>query len=90
MNLLIKQKQTHRPREIIYGWVGVGIVREFRIKFTHSCILNEWKTRSYYTVQETAQGYVAVLMGGEFGGEWIIVYVWLSPFAVHLKLLQHC
>ena len=24
-------------------------------------------------------------MGGEFGGEWIRVYVWLSPFAVHLK-----
>ena len=25
-----------------------------------------------------------------FGGEWIHVYVWLSPFAVHLKLSQHC
>ena len=25
-------------------------------------------------------------MGEEFGGEWIHVYVWLSPFAVHLKL----
>ena len=23
-------------------------------------------------------------------GEWIHVYVWLSPFAVHLKLSQHC
>ena len=22
--------------------------------------------------------------------EWIHVYVWLSPFAVHLKLTQHC
>ena len=29
-------------------------------------------------------------MGGEFGGEWIHVYVWLSPFAVHQKLLQRC
>ena len=29
-------------------------------------------------------------MGGEFGEEWIHVYVWLSPFAVHLKLSQHC
>ena len=27
-------------------------------------------------------------MGGEFGREWIHVHVWLSPFAVHLKLLQ--
>ena len=24
-------------------------------------------------------------MGGELGGEWIHVYVWLSPFVVHLK-----
>ena len=25
-------------------------------------------------------------MGGEFGGEWIYVYVWLGHSAVHLKL----
>ena len=25
-------------------------------------------------------------MGGEFGAEWTCVYVWLSPFAIHLKL----
>ena len=25
-----------------------------------------------------------------FGGEWIHVYVWPSPFAVQLKLSQHC
>ena len=24
-----------------------------------------------------------------FGGEWTHVYVWLSPFALHLKLSQH-
>ena len=28
-------------------------------------------------------------MGGEFGGKCAHVYVWLSPFAVHLKLSQH-
>ena len=28
-------------------------------------------------------------MGEEFQGEWIHIYV-LSPFAVHLKLSQHC
>ena len=27
---------------------------------------------------------------GELRGEWILVYVWLSPFAVHLNLAQHC
>ena len=30
------------------------------------------------------------LDGRKFGGEWVHVYVWLSPFAVHLKLSQHC
>ena len=28
-------------------------------------------------------------MGGQYEGEWIHVCVWLSPFAVHLKL-SHC
>ena len=26
------------------------------------------------------------LDAGEFGDEWIHVYAWLSPFAIHLKL----
>ena len=34
----------------------------------------------------SAQRYVAAWMGGELGGERIHVCVWLSPFAVHLKL----
>ena len=37
----------------------------------------------------SAQCYVPGWMGGEFGGEWTHVHVWLSPFTVHLKLLQH-
>ena len=31
----------------------------------------------------SAQCYMAAWMGGEFGGEWIQEYVWMSPFAVH-------
>ena len=42
------------------------------------------------TVWNSAQCHVAAWMGGEFGGEWIHVYVGLSPFAVHQKLSQHC
>ena len=34
----------------------------------------------------SAQCYVAAWMGAESGGEWIHVYVWLNPFAIHLKL----
>ena len=33
----------------------------------------------------SAQYHVAAWMGEEFGGDGIYVYVWLSPFAVHLK-----
>ena len=36
----------------------------------------------------SARCYMAAWMGGEFGGEWIHVYVWLSPFTDHLKLSQ--
>ena len=33
----------------------------------------------------SAQYCVAAWLRGEFGGKWIHVYVWLSPFPVHLK-----
>ena len=39
---------------------------------------------------DSAQCHVAARMGGEFGREWIHLYVWLNPFTVHLKLSQHC
>ena len=39
-----------------------------------------------YHTGNSAQCYVATWMGVGFGGEWIHVYVWLSPFAVLLKL----
>ena len=32
----------------------------------------------------------SVWMRRESGGKWIHVYVWLSPFAVCLKLSQQC
>ena len=39
-----------------------------------------------YSTVNSAQCYMAAWMGGGFGGEWTYVYIWLSPFAVHLKL----
>ena len=42
------------------------------------------------SIRNSSQCYAAAWMGGEFGGEWIHVFVWLSPFAVHLKLSQNC
>ena len=43
-----------------------------------------------YSMWTSAQCYVAAWTRGEFGGEWTHAYIWLSPFAVHLKLSQHC
>ena len=42
-----------------------------------------------YSTGNSAQCFVAAQTGREFGREWIPAYVWLSPFAVHLKLLKH-
>ena len=38
----------------------------------------------------SVQCYVASWMEGQCGGERTHVYIWLSPFPVHLKLSQHC
>ena len=43
-----------------------------------------------YSTGNSAQCYVAAQLGGESEGEWDPVYVWLRPFAAHLKLSQHC
>ena len=52
----------------------------------------KWRTNKdqLYSTENFAQCYVAAWMEGEFGGEWVRVYVWLSPSAVHLKLSQCC
>ena len=39
-----------------------------------------------YNTGNSAQCYMAAWMGEEFGGEWIHIYVWLSPLAVCLKV----
>ena len=44
-----------------------------------------------YNTENSPQCYVAAWMRERVGleGEWLHVYVWLSPFSVHLKLSQH-
>ena len=70
--------------------MGEGIVREFGIDM-YTLLYLKWVANKdlLYSTWNSAQFYVATWMGGEFGGEWIHVYAWLSPFVVHLKLLQH-
>ena len=88
---LVKQKDTHRLREWIYGFQGEGwregIVREFGVD-TNTLLYLKWISSRVvqYSTWNSAQCYVAAWIGGEFGGAGIRVYVWLSLFTVHLKL----
>ena len=61
--------------------------REFGINM-YTMLYLKWITNKVllYSIGNSAQYYVSAWMGGEFGGEWIHIYGWLSPFAVYLKL----
>ena len=75
----------------IYIHIYTYIVREFEIDVYTLLYLKRITNKVLLcSTGNPAQCYVAAWMGGEFGGEWIHVYVWLSPFTVHLKLQQHC
>ena len=67
-----------------------GRDREFRID-VYTLLYLKWITNKImlYNTGNSAQCDVAAWMGGEFGGEWLHVYVWLSPFAIYLKLSQY-
>ena len=84
MNLLKKQKETHFAE---WG----GIVREFG-RVISTLLYLKWITNRdlLYSTWNSVQCYVAAWMGGEFEGDWIYLYVWLSSFTIHLKLSQHC
>ena len=69
------------------GCQGEGIDREFG-KVMYALLYLKWITNKdlLYSTWNSAQCYVPPGWEQGFGGEWIHVYVWLSPFAVHLKL----
>ena len=83
MNLLTKQKQTHRLRGRTYGFwgerCGEGIVKEFGMD-TYTLLYLKWITSKdlLCSTGNSAQGFVAPWMGGECGGEWILVYVYMA------------
>ena len=82
-NELTEHKEIHRLRE--------GTVREFG-KVIYTLLYSKWITNKdlLYSTLNSTQCYVPTWIGLGFGGEWIHAYGWLSPFAVHLKLPQHC
>ena len=68
-----------------------GILGEFGMDMDTLLYLT-WRTHKdlLSSTGNSAQCHEAAWMGGEFGGEGIHVYVWLSPFAVCPKQSQHC
>ena len=79
MNL--QNRKRHRFRKQTYGCQGEGIVREFG-KVMYTLLFSKWMTHQdlLYSTWNSAQCYVPSWLGGRFGGEWIYMYVWLSPF----------
>ena len=66
--------------------------RHIKVLDMYTLLYLKWITNKdlLYCTGNSAQCYEAVGMGGEFGGEWIQVHVWLSPFTIHLKWSQYC
>ena len=87
VNLLRKWKQIHGLREWTYGYQGERKVWKFGIGM-YALLYLKWITNKdlQYSTENSAQCYVAAWMRGECGGECIYIYIWLSLFAVHLKL----
>ena len=89
MNIFTKQKETHRLRTNLWlpgGRKSQGVCMDMHTMLYLKRITNK---DLLYSTGNSAQCYVAAWMGEGCGGEWIHVYVWLSPSAIHLKL-SHC
>ena len=88
-NELIYKTETDSESELMVARgieMGGGIVRESGTDMYTLLYLKQITNRVLlYSTGNSAQCYVAVWMGGEFGGKWIHIHVELSPFAVHLK-----
>ena len=63
--------------------MGEGIVRTFGMGMD-TLLYFTWRTSKDLldSTGNSAQCHAAAWMGGEFGGEWIHVHVWLSLFTI--------
>ena len=93
MNL---QAERDSQTEAMNLWlpVGKGVGDGWLGSLGWSChtLYLKWITSEdlLYDMGNSAQDRVAAWMEGAFGGEGTPVYVWLNPFAIHLKPSQHC
>ena len=67
------------------GWESYG-VWDWHV---HTAILKMENKNLPYSKGNSAQCFVAAWIGGEFGGEWIHVYVWLSPSETITLLIDY-
>ena len=79
MNLLTKQKQTHKRRKQTYGYqrgnVG-GINQEFEINIHTLLYIKQIINKDLlYSTGNSTQYSVITYMGKEYEKEWIYVYV---------------
>ena len=90
MNLENRKRLTDLENELMVAG-GEGRVKDLG-KVTYTLLYLKWIINKglLYSTWNSAQCYVPAWMGGGVGGESTQVYVWLSPFAVRLKLSQHC
>ena len=89
INLQNRKRRTDLENKLMVAGDGGRRMTEFGMDMCTQLYL-QWITNKdlLYRIWNSAQCYVAAWMGRDFGGERICVYVWLSPFAVHLKLSQ--
>ena len=81
MNL--KNKDSYRLKKQTYGCrrsgesQGKGIIREFEMDM-YTLLYLKWITNKdlLWSAGNSAPNYVAAWMGGEFGREWIHVYLY--------------
>ena len=89
-NELTYKVSLHKLRKQTHGYWAEGIVKEFG-KVMYTLLYLKWITNKdlLYRIWNSTQGYEPAWMGGGLGGEWIHIFVWQSPFPIHLKLPKH-
>ena len=83
----IQVNLENRKRQRKNLWLlGEEIIRKFG-RDMYTLLYLQWISNKdlLQGTGNSGQYCVAAWLQGEFGGKWIHVYVWLSPFAIHLK-----
>ena len=83
--IYLQNRKTHNLRKWSLDCWGEGTISNFG-KVMYTLLYLKWITNKdlLYSTWNSAQGYVPTWMGEQgLGEEWVHVYVWLSPSAVH-------